>query len=381
MIWNWQQQDWPDFRWEASPLEQAERQFLVGGGMLLGAIAHLETEERSQLTVELLSSEALSTSEIEGEILDRASVQSSIRKNLGLLADDQSAPLAAQGVAEMTVDALLTFDKPLTPESLCVWQSLVVRGRSDLEDIGRYRTRAEPMQIVSGRLDQPKVYFEAPPSARVPAEMSRFIDWFNGARASLPALTRAGIAHLYFESVHPFEDGNGRVGRTIAEKALSQGVGQPTFVSLSSTLLARRKSYYEALASSSQSNKITAWLLWFAGLVLEAQGRTLTEVLFIQDKARMLDRLRGRLNARQEKALLRMFREGPGGFVGGLSASKYSAITGAPHATATRDLADLVEKEALRKEGELKYTRYHLSVPQRQTSGVMVSKRGDAQEE
>ncbi len=381
MTWNWQQQDWPDFRWDASPLKQAEKQYLVGGGMLLGATEHLEAEERSQLTVELLSSEALSTSEIEGEVLDRASVQSSIRKNLGLLADDQSASLAAQGVAEMTVDALLTFDKPLTQESLCFWQFQVVRGRSDLEDIGRFRTHAEPMQIVSGRLDKPKVYFEAPPSARVPAEMSRFIDWFNEARTSVPALTRAGIAHLYFESIHPFEDGNGRVGRAVAEKALSQGVGQPTFVSLSSTLLAHRKSYYEALASSSQSNEITDWLLWFAGMVLEAQRRTLAEVLFTLEKARMLDRLRGRLNGRQEKALLRMFREGSGGFIGGLSASKYTAITGAPHATATRDLADLVEKEALRKEGELKYTRYHLSVPQRQRPRVTVNKQGEVIEE
>jgi Fic family protein len=386
MSWNWQQQDWPDFQWDASLLEQAERRFLVGGGMLLGATVHLEEEERSQLTIELMSSEALHTSEIEGETLDRASIQSSIRRKLGLPADEESASLAEQAVSEMTVDALLTFDQALTQQGLCFWQSLVTKGRNDLTDIGRFRTHAEPMQIVSARLEKPKVYFEAPPSAQVPAEMSRFIGWFNGAAVGggekpLPALTRAGIAHLYFESIHPFEDGNGRVGRAVAEKALSQGIGQPTFVSLSSTILARRRSYYGALAASSTSNEITDWLLWFAGMVLEAQRRTLTECLFILDKARMLDRLRGSLNGRQEKALLRMFREGSCGFVGGLSASNYAAITGAPHATTTRDLADLVSKKALRKVGELRHTRYHLAVLERQTPHMTVNKQGEIIEE
>ena len=129
-------------------------------------------------------------------------------------------------------------------------------------------------------------------------------------------MTRAGIAHLYFVSVHPFEDGNGRIGRAVAEKALLQGVGQPMLLALSPTILARRKSYYEALEAANKTNEVTEWLTWFGGIILEAQRHTLVQVEFLLDKARLLDRLRGTLGARQEKALLRMFEEGPGGFPG-----------------------------------------------------------------
>ena len=384
MTWNWKQQDWPDFTWQSARLAKAEEQFLVAGGMMLGSIEHLGGEERSQITIDAMSSEAMTTSEIEGEILDRPSVQSSIRRQLGLVTDHRRVPPSEQGIAEMIVDVYRNFAAPLTPETLFAWHTMVTNGRRDLADIGRYRTTDAPMQIVSGRLDAPTVHFEAPPTARVPAEMTAFLDWFDkaatGGANSLPALTRAGIAHLYFESIHPFEDGNGRLGRALAEKALAQSLGQPTLIALSTTLLAYRSRYYEALASASRSNEITPWLAWFAGVVLEAQGRTQAQTHFLLDKARLFDRLRGALNPRQEKALLRMFREGPTGFTGGLSASNYRAITGAPRATATRDLADLTDKGALTRDGELKGTRYYLNVPLRPTPRVTIGERGKIEE-
>lgn len=381
MTWNWQKPDWPNFRWHRAWLEAAEKQFLVGGGVFVGTVRHLGKEELDQLTVEAMSTEAITTSEIEGEILDRASVQSSLRKQLGLATGERRVRPAERGIVEMMVDLYRSFAEPLSEEMLFRWHRMVLSGSRNLKDIGRYRTGAEAMQVVSGAIDEPRVHFEAPPSSRVPSEMKRFITWFGrtapGRDEPLPALTRAGIAHLYFESIHPFEDGNGRIGRAIAEKALAQSLGQPTLTALAATILARRKSYYEALEAANKENETTRWLMWFAGVAIEAQRRTIALVEFLIDKTKLLDRLKGQLNARQEKALLRMFREGPEGFKGGLSAGKYSTITGASPATSTRDLADLVEKGALIREGERRYAHYRLSVPLRQVLPVTINERGE----
>jgi Fic family protein len=181
---------------------------------------------------------------------------------------------------------------------------------------------------------------------------------------------------LYFESIHPFEDGNGRVGRAISEKALAQGHDKPTISGLAAAILVRRPSYYETLERANKTMDVTDWLTWFAGIVLEAQHRSLARVEFVLDKTRLLDRLRGSTNSRQKKAVLRMLKEGPGGFAGGLSAANYLAITKTSVATATRDLAELVEVGALRREGERKYTRYYLTIPLRPTPRITIDSRG-----
>jgi Fic family protein len=380
MTWNWQLPDWPDFTWDKVRLALAEQQFLVGGGVLLGTVKHLGEEERNQLTVEAMSTEAVTTSEIEGEILDRASVQSSIQRQLGLAADDRRVAPKEQGTAEMMVDLYRTFSAPLSEEMLFGWHRMLMSGRRDIKDVGCYRTSDEPMQVVSGAIGTPKIHFEAPPSAQVPREMAGFIDWFKrtspGGTQPLPALTRAGAAHLYFESIHPFEDGNGRIGRAIAEKSLAQSLGQPTLIVLAATILVRRASYYNALEAANRQNEITNWLAWFGGVTIEAQRRTLALIEFLIEKTDLFDRLKGQLNDRQQKALLRMFKEGPDGFKGGLSAGKYSTITGASPATATRDLVDLTEKGALVRTGELRHARYYLSVPLKPIPRVTVSEDG-----
>jgi len=380
MTWNWQQPGWPHSTWEEGRLTLAEQQFLVGGGVLLGTVKHLGEEERDQLTVEAMSTEALTTSEIEGEILDRASVQSSIQRQLGLAADNRRVAPREQGVAEMLVDLYRT-SAPLSEEMIFGWHRMLMSGSRDIEDIGRYRTGDEPMQVVSGAIGAPKIHFEAPPSTQIAGEMAGFIDWFKrtapGGTEPLPALTRAGAAHLYFETIHPFEDGNGRIGRAIAEKSLAQSLGQPTLILLAATLLARRASYYHALEAASKQNKITDWLAWFAGITIEAQQRTLALIEFLIDTAKLFDRLKGQLNDRQQKALLRMFKEGPEGFKGGLSAGKYSTITGASPATATRDLVDLMEKGALIRTGELRHARYNLSVPLKPVQRMTIGKNGE----
>lgn len=384
MSWNWEQSDWPRFTWNQERLARAEQEFLVAGGIFLGTVKHLDDEDRNQLRVEAMSTEALTTSEIEGEILDRASVQSSIKKQLGLAPDGKRIKPAERGVSEMMVDLYRTFSEPLSEKMMCNWHHMLMSGRHDLNDVGRFRSGDEPMQVISGAIGSRKVHFEAPPSTQIPGEMKRFVEWFNrttpGQSGSLTALVRAGTAHLYFESIHPFEDGNGRIGRALVEKALAQSLGQPTLIALAARILVMRKSYYDALEAANKRNEITLWLAWFAGITLEAQRHTIALIEFLIAKTKMFDRLNGQLNDRQRKALLRMFREGPRGFTGGLSAGKYSTITGASPATATRDLADLVEKGALVRRGERKYARYALNMPIESVPHIVISGGGEIEE-
>lgn len=366
MMWNWQKPAWPRFQWDQRALSEREGRFLREAGVVVGALKHVGEDQRSNLVIELISTEAVKTSEIEGEILDRASVQSSLRRNFGLGTEDRRVPPAEQGIADMMTDLYRGFAAPLTHEKLFAWHTMVMRGRKDVKDIGRYRTHQEPMQVVSGAIYQPTIHFEAPPSSRMPSEMERFLEWFKatgpGGEGTLPPLTRAGLAHLYFVCVHPFEDGNGRIGRAISEMALSQGLGEPALLALSQTIQSDRKRYYAMLEQSNKELEVTAWLEYFAETVLEAQAYALRLVDFLIAKTRLYDRLLGSLNERQEKVLARMFREGVEGFKGGLSAENYMAITGTSPATATRDLADLVVKGVLTRAGERRHTRYWLTI-------------------
>jgi Fic family protein len=366
MTWNWQQDGWPAFTYEREALSQHETRFLHEAGIVHGAIKHLAGENKTRLMIDLISTEAVTTSEIEGAMLNRDSVQSSLRRNFGLETDNRRIPAAEQGIAAMMTDLYRHYDSPLSEKQLFAWHGMLAQGRKDLTCIGAYRAGADPMQVVSGPIGTPKIHFEAPPSKAMKTEMNRFFTWFNNTSPSgsqtLPALTRAGIAHLYFVSVHPFEDGNGRIGRALSEKALSQCLGQPTLIALSHTICKNRSAYYQALETNNKHLEITQWLVYFAQTVLEAQRYTQRFIDFLIEKTKLYDRLRGQLNPRQEKVLARMFREGLEGFTGGLSAENYLKITNTSRATATRDLQDLVEKGVFHKTGELKHTRYWLSM-------------------
>ena len=366
MRWNWRRPDWPSFRWDRATVAGVEDQFLKDGGVLIGTARHLGDEGRERLRVDVMTAEAITTSRIEGETLNRSSVQSSVQRQLGLAFEKRRVTPPEQGIAELMVDLWRGYAELLSNKTLFTWHEMTTKGRTDLQDVGRYRTSVEPMQVISGAVGAPKLHFEAPPSKQVPAEMKRFVSWFNRSGPhsvdNLPALTRAGIAHLYFESIHPFEDGNGRIGRAISEKAIAQNLGQPVLISLATVILAHRKAYYDALERANKQNEITDWLLWFAGIAIEAQQWTIAQVEFLIDKTKLLDRLRGNINARQQRALMRMLDEGPEGFKGGMSAGNYSTITGSPPATTTRDLADLVAKGAFVRRGELKHTRYELNL-------------------
>lgn len=255
-------------------------------------------------------------------------------------------------------DLYRRYAEPLTDPVLFDWHKMLMNGRRDLTDIGGYRTHTDPMPIVSGALHAPCVHFEAPPSNRVPEEMARLIAWFNDSApkgsAPMPAITRAAIAHLWFETIHPFEDGNGRLGRAIAEKAPAQSLEAPTLTALAATTINRHKKAYQAqLHGSNKTNRIDSWMGWFAEIILEAQGRTIESIRFLIERARLLDRLRSKINDRQEKALIRMMAEGPDGFVGGLSAHTYRTIT------AAATVAPLIRGSTISGCGSAHWTVYH----------------------
>lgn len=361
MRWNWELKDWPHFKFDTSLIVQQERSFLVNVGSASAYLKNISNQEYTQFAVEILTSEGLKSSKIEGEILDQESLQSSIRRHFGLKIEKKEH-LKETGMANVLVNVYKFYDQPLTHETLWGWHKELMQGQDHIEDLGRYRTHPEPMQIVSRRYNVQKVFFEAPPSVSVFEEMEKFLKWFHSKMPSESLLARAAIAHIYFESIHPFEDGNGRIGRLIVEKVLSQGVGKPVLIAISKVLEKQKKEYYAALERCNHTLEFNEWITFFANTILQAQQESMTLLYYLVEKSKLMTRLAGELNARQEKVILRMFEEGPTGFKGGLSAENYISITKTSRATATRDLADLVQKDVLRKTGELRHTRYWLNL-------------------
>lgn len=361
MPWNWELPTWPQFTYDANLIADKERQFLLGAGSSFAFLKNISESEYQQFVVEILSAEGLESSRIEGEILDRESLQSSIRQHFGMHPQRKAEAKKEAGMAKLLYSVYESYSQPLSQDLLFHWHSKLFDDTLHSIDIGQYRSHAEPMQIISRRYDSPKIFFEAPPSRDVPQEMKEYIRWYN-ATPSMPILGKAAIAHVYFESIHPFEDGNGRIGRIIVEKVLSQGVGKPVLIAVSKILEKRKKEYYAALEKCNKTLKVDAWVDFFADAVLQAQEESMKMLYFLIEKAKLFAKYAGEINERQEKALIRMFAEGPGGFRGGLSADNYLAITKTSRATATRDLADLVQKGILLKTGELRHTRYWLNL-------------------
>lgn len=363
--YNWSKKEWPNFSFDKEEFEELEQQFIQNSGVVVGVLKHLKEDSKEELIVELLSNEALKTSEIEGEFLNRESVQSSIKRNLGLKVANRKVAPAEFGISEMMVDLYLNYAETLNHQKLFEWHKMLCNGRRDLVNIGTYRTHKEPMQVVSGRLDKPKIHFEAPPSEIVATEMNQFIDWFNAAhfqKSNLSALVKAGITHLYFVSIHPFEDGNGRIARALAEKSLALSSKRASLTALSYVIEEKKKAYYTALENNNKELEITDWLVYFSETILAAQEETLKIVEFIIKKTHFFDAFSAILNERQLKVILRIFEAGHKGFDGGLSAANYNKIAKTSASTTTRDLQELVDKKIFVKTGNLKSTRYFLNI-------------------
>ncbi|MFL5742388.1 MAG: Fic family protein [Flavisolibacter sp.] len=365
MAYNWQQPDWPDFKYDLGTTEDNLFAFAEQTGHVTGILNSLPRDIEMETVITIMVTEAIKTSEIEGEHLNRQDVVSSIRNNLGLNTTlEQIGDRKAQGAGELMIDVRKTFMEALTEEKIFMWHRVLMSGQPRV-NAGAWRQHTQTMQIISGAVGKERVHFEAPLSFRVPDEMERFIQWFNesgpgGKKEIKKAPVRSAIAHLYFESIHPFEDGNGRIGRAIAQKALSQTLGRPVLLSLSTAIEADKKSYYHALERAQKNNRITPWIEYFVNVVLTAQKQAHDFVDFILKKSRFFDHYKNRMNERQLKVVRRMLEEGPDGFEGGMNASKYISLTRASKATATRDLQNLVELGIFRPEGGGRSTRYSI---------------------
>ncbi|TAK78665.1 MAG: Fic family protein [Gammaproteobacteria bacterium] len=368
MKYNWQQPDWPHFRYDLSTIHETLFAIAEKTGLISGKLTHLADNLQTEAMINLMIEEAVKTSEIEGEYISRLDVRSSIKNTLGLNQETVRVhDKRAQGVVEMMFDVRRTFKQSLTKAKLFDWHLMLLSGSFNPNlSIACWRTHKEPMQIVSGHHGRWVVHYEAPPSQDVPKEMVKFIRWFNStapgkSQAIKFAPVRAAIAHLYFESIHPFEDGNGRIGRAIAEKALSQGFGYPAILSLSQAIEAEKKAYYAALNSASRSNEITAWIQYFVNIVLNALIEVEAQINFILKKSVYFDTFKNILNERQLKVVRRMMEAGVKGFEGGMSAKKYMKISGTSKATATRDLQHLLHIGALKQIGSGRSARYELN--------------------
>ncbi len=348
MAYNWQQKDWLGFQFSLDRVEGALLAFSEKVGRVSGILETLPEETKQDVIVDIILAEAIKTSEIEGEYPNRKDVLSSIRKNLGLqYSPEHIKDKSAAGLGELMTDVRKSFKEPLTDEKLFAWHQMLLRQHQRVA-IGKWRTHKEPMQVISGAMGKEKVHYEAPPASKVPGEMKQFIQWFNdtapGGKSEIKqAPVRSSIAHLYFETIHPFEDGNGRIGRAIAEKALSQTIGRPVILSLSRTIEAKKNLYYESLEKAQRSNEITSWMNYFVKMVLDAQLEAETQIDFTLKKTRFFDRLKDQLNERQLIVIKRMLEEGPKGFQGGMNAAKYMGLTKTSKATATRDMQHLLE--------------------------------------
>ncbi len=291
---------------------------------------------------------------------------SSIQKNLGLKTDVISKDKTAEGISELMIDAQNTFKEDLNNESLFNWHTLLMKGTPTIQ-AGQWRTHEEPMQVISGAMGKEKIHYEAPPSKIVPKEMNLFIQWFNqtgrgGEMEIKKPIIRAAVAHLYFETIHPFEDGNGRIGRAISEKALSQYMDRPILLSLSKAMEAKKKEYYASLQLAQRSNEITPWINYFVETTITAQIEAESLIEFTLKKTKFFDRYKHQLNQRQEKAVRRMLISGPKGFDGGMNARKYVSLNKTSKPTATRDLHDLFDKDILTREGGGRSTSYFLKL-------------------
>ncbi|MCP4157628.1 MAG: Fic family protein [bacterium] len=349
----WQQTDWPDFRWEADALIGSLGKARLAQGKHLSRVQSLGITLKPEARLQILTEESVKTAAIEGEILDRDSVRSSAARRLGIPYAGLPEPgRHVDGLVEVLLDATSKYGSPLTLERLKAWQAaLFPTGYSGLRKIHTGKWRGpEPMQVVSGAMGRETVHFEAPPSQRLQSETERFLMWWDTGKPVIEGLLRAGIAHIYFLTLHPFEDGNGRVARALTEMALAQDEASAMrFYSLSNRIMAERDAYYSILEKTQKGDlDITGWLEWFLECLTRSIDDAGTLLAGIMSKAAFWKK-HGHvaLSTHQRKVLNRLLDVGPGGFEGGLTTRKYVAMTRVSRATAYREITDLVKKELL----------------------------------
>lgn len=358
--------DWPTFTWEGDKIISLLSTVRHKQGRLLGKLEGLSFRLREEASLETLTLDVTKSSEIEGEKLPVDQVRSSIARRLGIeIAGEVSSNRNVEGVVEMMLDATQRYNLSLTDERLFGWHaSLFPTGRSGMYKIqvGGWRDDARgPMQVVSGAIGRERVHYEAPEAARLPVEMRTFIEWFNKVTSIDPVL-KAAIAHLWFVTIHPFDDGNGRIARAIADMQLARAdESHQRFYSMSAQIQRERSAYYDILEKTQKGNlDITAWLLWFLECLDRAISSSEENLSAVTQKAKFWERHQATsLNDRQRKMLNKLMD----GFEGKLTSSKWAKIAKCSPDTALRDIQDLIEKGVLEKEeGGGRSTSYRIKI-------------------
>lgn len=365
--WIWQRPDWPEFQWDPARLAQPLAVARRAQGEITGMARLLDPNSDLHTQLEVLTSEGVATSAIEGEHFDPNALRSSLARRLGLpTAGFPAPPRSVEGLVDVLLEATQKLDAPLTQARLADWQAaLFPTGRSGLTKIRVGVLRGtSPMRIVSGPVDRPKVHYEAPPRRGLERELRRLLDWLNKPPVGLDGLVRAGLAHAWFELIHPFEDGNGRVGRALLDRTLAQDERRSArLYSLSARFMAVRSEYYNSLEALSHGDlDATDWLKWFLEQVVAACAESAGTVERVLQKARFWMRnAHSGFNERQRKVVNTLLEAGPDGFVGGMTNRKYAHLTHVSPATAQRDLAELVERGVLQAQGAGRSVRYRLA--------------------
>ena len=372
--WIWQQPDWPNFNWKAEHLSPLLRECIQAQGRLMGMSSSVGSSLSAQSELDALLQNIVTSSAIEGEQLNVGSVRSSLARRLGLeQIEGDCVSQRSEGLAQLMLDATQSFADQLTIKRLLKWHGwlfpdqameFVPRGIR----VGTLRGD-EPMQVVSGRLDRPTIHFEAPPRLGLELQLDTFLDWFEVSRTQtdLDPLLRAGIAHFWFVTLHPFDDGNGRLTRTLTDLALAQGEAQAIrFYAMSASILEDRSGYYRVLENSQKATSdITEWLEWFLQTLLRSLQQAIARIESVLAKSRFWQAHReSRLSAEQIKVLNRLLDGGERGFEDGISAAQYQAVSKVSKATATRHLTDLLERGYLKRlPGGGRNTRYKINYP------------------
>lgn len=370
-MYHWQQKNWPQFSYDVALFETNISEYSKRAYSIEGALSQIPSNDHNDAFVHLLVEEALSTSAIEGEKLNREEVRSSIAHFLGLKEPERGGYFPKEkGIAAMLVDVRKSIKRAMSKTLLCHWHALLLHGSEDyyVNPIIKGDYRDSPIDVIREDLyGDNEIIYKAPGKncMEVEHEMDAFINWYNSVNCSGPI--KAAIAHLWFVAIHPFQDGNGRVGRAIAEHALFQDFNRPPLFSMSNMINAHRLEYYQQLRNTNSSLQINEWIGWFLELIRTSQEKSLESIEFVLQKSKFWAEYgEVKLNKRQEKVMKKIFTVGADGFVrDGLTNEKYRAITGAPPATATRDLKSLVDNGLLYPSGKGKRgIRYFVNFPQ-----------------
>jgi Fic family protein len=347
------QPNWPQFRWDSERISGRLVNVRHRQGRLIGRMEGLGFQLRKEAVLNTLTEDVLKSSEIEGEKLDRDQVRSSIARRLGVdIGGMTPADRNVEGVVEMMLDATQHYDQPLRVQRLFDWHAaLFPTGRSGMSriNVGAWRKdKNGPMQVVSGPIGNERVHYEAPVAARLRGEMKQFLDWFGKDSSTDPVL-KAGVAHLWFVTIHPFEDGNGRIARAIADMALARSEQSPQrFYSMSAQIRQERKAYYEILEATQKGNlDITRWLEWFLACLDRAFDHAETILAAVLHKARFWDRFaKTEFNERQRSMINRLLNH----FDGKLTSSKWATLAKCSQDTALRDIEGLIRTGVLKKD-------------------------------